>query len=365
MAAPLPNPPRHEIFDAIDNDDQPRVEALLTAQPRLWRDAPTTHDHADDVNPLSYAVRTGRRAIALWLIEHRSDANNIDQRNWVGNTALHSASARGDVLLMDALVRAGADPMAVVTQNGFTPLSLAARCNQTESITYLLTLPVVRANMDKPPLPHCYVSPLRYAVSNGQREAATLLIESGANPCCPLRWDLISSGSYMATLLHRAKTEPDRCRILRRLRALVDTSIVPINSGAAATGQATLGWVTARRSQGVAMPEVFVADDTRGRVSYEQERLKAVAAFAVGVGGEGKNEGLPSDLFMELLDMMTPPWDAARQGQPLGVNDRTPAWAAQGNAASEEENNGWSDSDVDLDSDEDYDSDEYDSDEED
>lgn len=129
MAAPLPNPPRHEIFDAIDNDDQPRVEALLTAQPRLWRDALTTHDHADDVNPLSYAVRTGRRAIALWLIEHRSDANNIDQRNWVGNTALHSASARGDVLLMDALVRAGADPMAVVTQNGFTPLSLAARCN--------------------------------------------------------------------------------------------------------------------------------------------------------------------------------------------------------------------------------------------
>ena len=61
---------------------------------------------------LVVAAHSGHTELALYLLEQGADPNT----NGAGYTALHAATLRGDVLVADALLAAGADANAVVTR---------------------------------------------------------------------------------------------------------------------------------------------------------------------------------------------------------------------------------------------------------
>ena len=86
--------------------------------------------------PLIYAIHEEKPAIALWLIEHRGQ-HDLDTANTDGETALHFACDKGLLSVVEALVRAGANP-AALDRDGDTPLIWAAANNYVNIVAFLL-----------------------------------------------------------------------------------------------------------------------------------------------------------------------------------------------------------------------------------
>ena len=101
--------------------------------------------------------------------------------NRYGVNALHEAATLGDVAMMEALLKAGADPN-VTYGAGETPLMLAARTGNLNAVKLLLDR---AANVNGAEEFKGY-TPLMFAATENQAEVAKLLIEYGAD--VPRRW---------------------------------------------------------------------------------------------------------------------------------------------------------------------------------
>ena len=70
------------------------------------------------------AIADGDLALVELLLEYGA---NINQLSFCGQTPLYIAAARGDVNIVDVLMRRGADKTIPMTCNGAFPLHIAAQ----------------------------------------------------------------------------------------------------------------------------------------------------------------------------------------------------------------------------------------------
>ena len=161
---------------------------------RLWRQS-----HA---GPLLVAARSGDADGVRVLIADGADVNAADAN---GDTALQAAAQRGDTTLVDilleagatptpgavrraiigehyrvlqALIRAGADPNTSCAWDGRCPLTEAARLDDVEFARELLE----RGAAASPEVKSIARSPLHTAAALGSDEMVRLLLEHGADP---------------------------------------------------------------------------------------------------------------------------------------------------------------------------------------
>lgn len=105
-----------------------------------WKDYPR---HA---TPLYYAASFGLEEVVASLIEKNVDVNAPGSR--FGGTALHGAALREHVPIMEALLKAGADPSRA-DFNNVTPLHTATRVGNAEVIKLLLKYGASKTAPDK------------------------------------------------------------------------------------------------------------------------------------------------------------------------------------------------------------------------
>lgn len=92
-------------------------------------------DSVEDT-PLHDAARKANEGAATLLIQH-TDRDKIDANNVDGNTALHLACAAGSVVIVEELLKKGAD-ITERTISRRTPLHLAAKSGSFETVKFLL-----------------------------------------------------------------------------------------------------------------------------------------------------------------------------------------------------------------------------------
>jgi len=318
----------HPIFGDIRGGRLKKVKRRVRADAAVLEDCGET--------PLIYAIWECKPAIALWLIEHRSQ-HDLDTANTDWETALHFACDKGLLSVVQALVRAGANP-AAFNRDGGTPLIAAARYKHANVVAFLLQQPAVKATIDAVGRSPCCTA-LSIASHQGHLDIVQLLLDAGADPTIPAgpASPLNSATEYghhdVAALLRTAIAEPDRARALHKARALLDTAheirhirlgndIDRDDKGSEQQQQqqprprrvrtrgetqrravaAAPAYLKERVEREAALPRV---DSTprqgRRRMGGEDEqRLRATAAFAL--------EGLPQELYVELVGFMLPRW---------------------------------------------------------
>lgn len=121
--------------------------------------------------PLVDAVKAGDRAAALALIERKVDVNAAEAD---GTTALHWAAHRGDVPLVERLLRAGANAR-VKNDFGVTPMSEAAVAGDAALIELL-----IRAGADVESPNADGQTALMIVARGGRVDAARVLLRHGA-----------------------------------------------------------------------------------------------------------------------------------------------------------------------------------------
>ncbi|MGH7467310.1 MAG: ankyrin repeat domain-containing protein [Longimicrobiales bacterium] len=126
-------------------------------------------------SPLADAAMRGDRVLVRSLLAKGADVN-APQGD--GMTALHWASARGDVELADLLVRAGAKLEAVTRNGAYTPLHLASKAGYAPVVRRLLK---AGSNI-KAITTTGGVSALHLAAGAGSADAVTALLERGSDP---------------------------------------------------------------------------------------------------------------------------------------------------------------------------------------
>lgn len=92
--------------------------------------------------PIYHAFSASKPGIALWLIANRGHAD-VDALSEISTTALHSDSEEGPLSVVLVLVEAGANSLTLSRWND------AAEGGHANIIAYLMTLPGVKAIMDK------------------------------------------------------------------------------------------------------------------------------------------------------------------------------------------------------------------------
>jgi hypothetical protein len=119
------------------------------------------------------AVYDGNLAVVERLIQGGIDVNAVDPR---GNFPLLAAAEQGHVLIVRALLAAGANVNQRDDSPGFTPLMRAASYGHIEVVVMLIdTGADVNATLDE-----CPLNPLTYAQEGGHEEIVKLLREAGA-----------------------------------------------------------------------------------------------------------------------------------------------------------------------------------------
>ncbi len=323
---------RHPIFgDIVDGN-------LEEVQRRVRADAAVLEEREEELRmtPLIWAIFRQQLAIALWLIEHRGQ-HDLESRERGGQTAFHWACWRGPLSVMKALVGAGANPTAL-DRDGWTPLMRAAAYDHANIAAFLLQQPVVKATIDVITSDRMWTS-LSSTSCDGHLDIVQLLLDAGADPTIPAGQlsPLNSATEYghqdVAALLRTAIAEPDRARALHKARALLDAAheirhvrlgndIDRDDKGSEQQQQqqprprrvrtrgetqrravaAAPAYLKERVEREAALPQVDITPQQgRGRMGGEDEqRLRATAAFAL--------EGLPRELYVELLRFMLPRW---------------------------------------------------------
>jgi ankyrin repeat protein len=118
-----------EVADAAMKRDGGAVRALLQ------RKANVNTPQVDGTTALHWAVRFDDTDMADLLI--RAGAN-VSAANRAGVRPLQLAAMNGNPILLDRLMKAGADPNAPLTQFGDTALMMAARTGKTDALAVLL-----------------------------------------------------------------------------------------------------------------------------------------------------------------------------------------------------------------------------------
>jgi uncharacterized protein len=149
------------IFHAIRSGDQSRVESLLDSNP--------SSANATDTQGLS----------ALIVATYYGQANIVDLLLARGaNDDLFAATARGDRLAVEQLLRAHPELINDYSSDGWSALALAAHFGRLEIAQILLDRGAnpnaVSRNLNAN-------TPLHAAVAGNQREAVVLLLQHRAN----------------------------------------------------------------------------------------------------------------------------------------------------------------------------------------
>ena len=175
-----------------------RFFCLFLALVLLWagcrkKPAPTT-------TPLHWAAKTGDVHRLSSLLSGGADVNARDENGW---TALHWAVQNGHRQVAQLLISGGAYVNAESKQ-GSTPLFLAMGEGNEDLLAMLIANGAdVNALCGKN---HEY--PLHFAVRNGQRKTAELLIDAGADLNSQIEsysdWSNFSSPGSKCTALHEA-----------------------------------------------------------------------------------------------------------------------------------------------------------------
>ena len=116
-----------------------------------------------------------RDAESVRLLIREGEEVNAAQGD--GMTALHWAAENGDVLILEMLISAGANPEAVTRLGRYTPLHLASKAGQGASVISLLSLGAVV----NPKTTTGAVTPLHFAATSGNDIAVKSLLDHGAD----------------------------------------------------------------------------------------------------------------------------------------------------------------------------------------
>ncbi|MCI0487214.1 MAG: sigma-70 family RNA polymerase sigma factor [Blastocatellia bacterium] len=151
-----------EMLEAAAKGDVARVKELLKQNDQLL----TARDWLGNT-ALIMAVNSGRNAVAelLYNAGVRPD--------------IHEAAAIGQTERVRELLGEDARLLDSYSDEGFTPLALAAHFGHQETAEFLIDR---RANLDAVSLHPLEVTPLHAALFGRQTETAALLIERGADP---------------------------------------------------------------------------------------------------------------------------------------------------------------------------------------
>lgn len=126
----------------------------------------------DYMTPLMMAIANGRQSAAKYLI--RAGAN-LNKKDIGGHTAVHDASAMGQIELLCIMLECNADIEVEAHVDGMTPLHRAIECGQGEAIRLLLGQGASIGKCD-----YYSNTPLHNAAFYGQSGAVSLLLDYGA-----------------------------------------------------------------------------------------------------------------------------------------------------------------------------------------
>ncbi|KAM3873286.1 B-cell lymphoma 3 protein homolog [Diretmus argenteus] len=138
-----------------------------------------TRQDEDGDTALHIAVVQGERAVVynlihLLVLAHR----DLDIYNNLRQTPLHLAVITHQAGMMEALLKAGADPRAL-DRNGQTALHLCCEYDQQDCLSVLLSQSSSSACLEIRNFEG--LSPLHLAVQGGHKELARMLLKAGAN----------------------------------------------------------------------------------------------------------------------------------------------------------------------------------------
>ncbi len=171
------------IFNAVKADSGPSIRTLLSG----------SGDKKADVNARDFLGNTALHSCIRWaavnaadtLIAYDAQSNArklINARNLAGKTALHEASRTGNLPFIRTLLTAGADINAV-DETGKTSLTDAIVANRTDAVKLLLdkgASPVMQDMYGR--------NAFHEAVENSTPEIIAMLRNAGANPMARDSW---------------------------------------------------------------------------------------------------------------------------------------------------------------------------------
>jgi uncharacterized protein len=159
---------RPDVADAAGRGDRDAVRAALA------RKADVNAAQVDGTTALHWAVDHDDLEMVDVLI--RAGAR-VTARTREGVTPLQLAAINGSAIVIDRLLKGGADPNAQLTPEGDTALMMAARTGKTDAIRVLAE---AGANVNAAET-WGGTTPLMWAVSEGHAAAAQMLIGAGAD----------------------------------------------------------------------------------------------------------------------------------------------------------------------------------------
>ena len=167
-AAPAAFAATSEVADAAMKADRAAVRAALA------RKADVNAPQVDGTTALHWAVEHDDLELTNLLLQAGA---RVAARTREGVTPIQLAAINGSGLMLDRLLKAGADPNAALTPSGDTALMMAARTGKTDAVRVLVEAGgAVNARET-----WGGTTPLMWAASEGHVDAAKLLIGSGAD----------------------------------------------------------------------------------------------------------------------------------------------------------------------------------------
>jgi uncharacterized protein len=157
-----------EVADAAMHGDR------LAARAAIARGADVNRARADGVTALHWAVDQDDLELADLLL---GAGAHVAARTREGVMPLQLAATNGSAAMLDRLIRAGADPNAVLTPTGDTALMLAARTGTSGAVRILLD---AGADVNAAET-WGGTTPLMWAVSEGHLDVARVLVAAGAD----------------------------------------------------------------------------------------------------------------------------------------------------------------------------------------
>lgn len=151
-----------DFFDAIHDNDLPRVEQLLAADPALAR----ARNH-NGVSAIMQARYEGRHELVVLL---RAKAGELD---------VFEAATLGDVTGLRALLAGHPAVVNAYSTDGFTPLHLATFFGQPGTAEELLRHGADMNAVSRNPMS---VPVVNSAAASGRADVLKLVLRAGANP---------------------------------------------------------------------------------------------------------------------------------------------------------------------------------------